>query len=163
MRLRLRHWCMHCCGYMRLASCTPEVSVTVMMHEPFEGRAVLRRLALTHICSMQASRARRAWREAQGAVSISLAECDVKVDDARLERPSISLTRLNTDASPSRTLVSEMMIMAGQIATEYGETSSAYIVPHSLRNLAGRGYSPACAVPISCSLCRVCATQTFFP
>ena len=84
-------------------------------------RAILRRLALTHIHSMQASRARRTWREAQGAVSISLAECDVKVDDARLERPKISLTRLNTEASPSQTLVSEMMIMAGQIAAKYGE------------------------------------------
>ena len=91
------------------------------MHEPVEGRAIRRRLSLTHVYSVQASRARRAWREAQGAVSISLAECDVKVDDARLERPTISLTRLNTEASPSRTLVSEMMIMAGQIAAEYGE------------------------------------------
>ncbi len=95
----------------------------VIKHEPSQGRAILRRLALTHVCSVQASKARRAWREAQGAVSISLAECDVKVDDARLERPNISLTRLNTEASPSQTLVSEMMIMAGQIAAEYGERS----------------------------------------
>ena len=94
----------------------------VMMREFSQsGALLLARLALTHVCSLQASRARRAWREAQGAVSFSLAECDVKVDDARLDRPRVSLTRLETEASPSRMLVSEMMIMAGQIAAEYGE------------------------------------------
>ena len=43
------------------------------------------------------------------------------MDDARLERPHISAKRLCTESSPSRTLVSEMMIMAGQIAAEYGK------------------------------------------
>ncbi len=74
--------------------------------------------------SVQASRARKAWRERQGAATIFLDECDIKVDDACLERPHVSARRLCTESSPSRTLVSEMMIMAGQIAAEYGRPQS---------------------------------------
>lgn len=81
---------------------------------------------LTMTDKAQASRARRAWREAQGAVTIFLDEADIKVDDARLERPRVAIKRLNTETSPSRTLVSEMMIMAGQIAAEYGEPFPYY-------------------------------------
>ena len=51
------------------------------------------------------------------------------MDDARLGRPNISCKRLSTESSPSRTLVSEMMIMAGQIAAEYGEMP--YQIPTS--------------------------------
>ena len=54
-------------------------------------------------------------------MTIFLDECDIKVDDARLQQPSISVRRLSTESSPSRTLVSEMMIMAGEIAAQYGQ------------------------------------------
>ena len=77
----------------------------------------------------QASKARKAWRERQGAATIFLDECDIKVEDARLDRPHISVKRLNTESSASRTLVSEMMIMAGQIAAEYGK-SQTHILLH---------------------------------
>ncbi len=55
-------------------------------------------------------------------MSIFLDECDIKVDDARLQRPRVSVRRLSTENSPSRTLVSEMMIMAGEIAAQYGQS-----------------------------------------
>ena len=90
-------------------SVTPRAWDGMSMKQPF------------HACSMQASKARRAWREQQGAVTIFLDECDIRVDDARLQHPSISVRRLSTESSPSRTLVSEMMIMAGEIAAQYGQ------------------------------------------
>lgn len=68
----------------------------------------------------QAAKLRQAWREAQGAASISLDECQVRVADASAQDPAISLERLQVWESPARSMVAEMMILAGQIAATVG-------------------------------------------
>lgn len=70
---------------------------------------------------VQASEARAAWRTRQGAASITLDECEVRVADPRAPNPRVTLERLQTGTSAARTLVSEMMIMAGQVAATVGE------------------------------------------
>lgn len=57
---------------------------------------------------------RKAWRYAQGAVSINLPEAIIKVKD-----DDISIDIL--EDSPSRQLVAEMMIVAGEVAARYGQ------------------------------------------
>jgi len=58
---------------------------------------------------------RRAWRYAQGAISINMPEAMIKVknDDINIEV---------LDDSSSRQLVAEMMILAGEVAARYGRT-----------------------------------------
>ena len=56
---------------------------------------------------------RRSWRKEQGAIQIKMPESVIKVKD---EEVSIELI----DSSPSRQLVAEMMILAGQIGGKYG-------------------------------------------
>lgn len=56
---------------------------------------------------------RRSWRKDQGAIQIKMPESVIKVRD---EEVTIELI----DSSPSRQLVAEMMILAGQIGGKYG-------------------------------------------
>jgi exoribonuclease-2 len=58
---------------------------------------------------------RKAWRYAQGAISINMPEAMIKVKD-----DNISISVL--DDSSSRQLVAEMMILAGEVAARYGQT-----------------------------------------
>ena len=57
---------------------------------------------------------RRSWRKEQGAIQIKMPESIIKVKDN--EEVTIELI----DSSPSRQLVAEMMILAGQIGGTYG-------------------------------------------
>ena len=57
---------------------------------------------------------RRSWRKEQGAIQIKMPESIIKVADN--EEVTIELI----DSSPSRQLVAEMMILAGQIGGMYG-------------------------------------------
>lgn len=58
---------------------------------------------------------RKTWRYNQGAISINMPEAMIKVKD-----DDISIDIL--DDSPSRQLVAEMMILAGEVAARYGQT-----------------------------------------
>ncbi|OWY64478.1 RNB domain-containing ribonuclease [cyanobacterium TDX16] len=60
------------------------------------------------------ARCRQAWRQSQGAISISLPETAIKVKD-----DEITIEVLND--SSSRQLVAEMMILAGEVAGRYGQ------------------------------------------
>ena len=57
---------------------------------------------------------RKAWRYNQGAISINMPEAMIKVKD-----DDISIEVL--EDSPSRQLVAEMMILAGEVAARYGQ------------------------------------------
>jgi len=57
---------------------------------------------------------RQAWRQSQGAISIHMPEAVIKVDG-----DDINIYVL--DDSPSRQLVAEMMILAGEVAGRYGQ------------------------------------------
>ena len=57
---------------------------------------------------------RRSWRKSQGSIQIKMPESVIKVKDN--EEVTIELI----DSSPSRQLVAEMMILAGQIGGRYG-------------------------------------------
>ncbi|NET70344.1 MAG: VacB/RNase II family 3'-5' exoribonuclease [Sphaerospermopsis sp. SIO1G2] len=57
---------------------------------------------------------RKDWRYNQGAISINMPEAMIKVKD-----DDISIDIL--DDSPSRQLVAEMMILAGEVAARYGQ------------------------------------------
>ena len=57
---------------------------------------------------------RREWRKSQGSIQIKMPESVIKVKDN--EEVTIELI----DSSPSRQLVAEMMILAGQIGGKYG-------------------------------------------
>lgn len=58
---------------------------------------------------------RKSWRYKQGAISISMPEAMIKVKN---DEVNIELL----DDSPSRKLVAEMMILAGEVAARYGKT-----------------------------------------
>ena len=58
---------------------------------------------------------RKSWRYQQGAISINMPEATIKVKD---DEVNIDLL----DDSPSRKLVAEMMILAGEVAARYGKT-----------------------------------------
>ncbi|HEY9824077.1 MAG TPA: ribonuclease R family protein [Stenomitos sp.] len=58
---------------------------------------------------------RQAWRETQGAISIKMPESVIKVNG-----DDIDIVVL--EDSMSRTLVAEMMILAGEVAAQYGQT-----------------------------------------
>ncbi|MFM7423650.1 MAG: ribonuclease catalytic domain-containing protein, partial [Elainella sp.] len=60
------------------------------------------------------SKKREAWRRSQGAISIHMPESSIKVQEDEI---TISLL----EDSSSRTLVAEMMILAGEVAGRYGE------------------------------------------
>ena len=62
----------------------------------------------------QSSYLRRSWRKSQGSIQIKMPESTIKVNEN--EEVTIELI----DSSPSRQLVAEMMILAGQIGGRYG-------------------------------------------
>lgn len=62
----------------------------------------------------QKSQLRREWRKSQGSIQIKMPESVIKVKEN--EEVTIELI----DSSPSRQLVAEMMILAGQIGGKYG-------------------------------------------
>ena len=62
----------------------------------------------------QSSYLRRNWRKSQGSIQIKMPESVIKVKEN--EEVTIELI----DSSPSRQLVAEMMILAGQIGGKYG-------------------------------------------
>nr|MBF2064774.1 VacB/RNase II family 3'-5' exoribonuclease [Calothrix sp. C42_A2020_038] len=64
-----------------------------------------------------AAEKRNTWRYAQGAISINMPEAMIKVKD-----DDISIDLL--DDSPSRRLVAEMMILAGEVAARYGKENN---------------------------------------
>ncbi|MBD2462626.1 VacB/RNase II family 3'-5' exoribonuclease [Oscillatoria sp. FACHB-1407] len=58
---------------------------------------------------------RQTWRQSQGAISIHMPESSIKVQDDEI-------TIQVLEDSPSRHLVAEMMILAGEVAGRYGQT-----------------------------------------
>jgi exoribonuclease II len=60
------------------------------------------------------------WREKNGAITIDLPSCDVHVSGAGTESPHVTLTPDLQNLSPSRRLVAEMMILAGELAGRFG-------------------------------------------
>lgn len=60
---------------------------------------------------------RQAWRMDQGAININLPESSIKVDGE-------DITIEVLDESQSRLLVSEMMILTGEVAARYGEENN---------------------------------------
>lgn len=60
---------------------------------------------------------RKAWRYAQGAISITMPEATIKV-----KGDEINIDIL--DDSPSRQLVAEMMILTGEVAARYGKANN---------------------------------------
>ncbi|MGC9503195.1 ribonuclease catalytic domain-containing protein [Baaleninema sp.] len=63
---------------------------------------------------------RQAWRQTRGSISIHLPESSIKVKG---EEVTIEVL----DDSPSRNLVAEMMILAGEVAAHYGQTHNLAI------------------------------------
>jgi exoribonuclease-2 len=61
-----------------------------------------------------AAQRRQQWRRSQGAISIHMPESSIKVE-------SDEITICLLEDSTSRTLVAEMMILAGEVAGRYGE------------------------------------------
>lgn len=62
------------------------------------------------------SKRRHAWRVSQGAISISMPDSSIKVD----ENEEITVQLL--EDCPSRQLVAEMMILAGELGARYAQT-----------------------------------------
>ncbi|HEY9837972.1 MAG TPA: RNB domain-containing ribonuclease, partial [Vampirovibrionales bacterium] len=62
------------------------------------------------------SKRRHAWRVSQGAISISMPDSSIKVD----ENEEITVQLL--EDCPSRQLVAEMMILAGEVGARYAQT-----------------------------------------
>jgi exoribonuclease-2 len=58
---------------------------------------------------------RKQWRDSQGAISIYMPECLIKVEGDEI------IIKVLED-SPSRQIVAEMMILAGEVAARYGQT-----------------------------------------
>jgi exoribonuclease-2 len=67
---------------------------------------------------------RKAWRQSQGAISISMPEASIKVKDDDI------LIEVLED-SQARQMVAEMMILAGEVAAHYGQTHQ---IPLPFRN-----------------------------
>lgn len=70
---------------------------------------------------LQASELRQQWRVQQGAITIALDESEVRVSDPLALDPTVTVERVNVAKSPARTMVAEMMILAGQVAATIGE------------------------------------------
>ncbi len=64
------------------------------------------------------AKVRSHWRDQQGAINIHMPESSIRVQQ-EAEQDSISIKVL--DDSPSRELVAEMMILAGEVAARYGQ------------------------------------------
>ncbi|KXZ48125.1 hypothetical protein GPECTOR_30g221 [Gonium pectorale] len=74
----------------------------------------------------RAAVARRAYREARGCIEIPLPEAKIHVPYAHLDRgrPSVSIRRISQWESASRSLVAEMMILAGEAVGAIGAEAS---------------------------------------
>ena len=86
----------------------------------------------------QASRLRQGWRERQGAANIALDECQVRVDSAAAQDPTVRLERLNMWDSPARNMVAELMILAGQVAATLGAPARLFRLACCLRRSTSR-------------------------
>ena len=64
----------------------------------------------------QLAKTRSEWRKSQGSISINLPEASIKVDT---EADTIAIKMV--EASASRGMVAEMMILTGEVAARYGE------------------------------------------
>ena len=62
------------------------------------------------------AKTRLTWRKSQGAISIQLPESSIKVSDDEITIEMI-------EASVSRDMVAEMMILTGEVAARYGEAN----------------------------------------
>jgi exoribonuclease-2 len=82
--------------------------VDEMLHLELSAEAELASLAKWANC-------RQAWRTSQGAISISMPEAVIKVKDDQIYIDVL-------DDSMSRKLVSEMMILAGEVGGRYGQS-----------------------------------------
>lgn len=65
---------------------------------------------------LEIARMRRERRLASGATEIDMPECNVEVERADTDEPEVSITVEDQWASPSRQMVAEMMILAGEVA-----------------------------------------------
>ena len=63
---------------------------------------------------------RRDWRMQQGAVHISMPECEVRVRHVESPVPHVFLTTEIQDESSAHMLVSELMIMANEAVARIG-------------------------------------------
>ncbi|CAG9464720.1 unnamed protein product [Pedinophyceae sp. YPF-701] len=63
---------------------------------------------------------RRAWRKSQGAVDVFSPESEVRVVDAWRPDPEVTIQAWSADTSPSRRLVMEMMVLAGEVTAMAG-------------------------------------------
>ncbi len=81
--------------------------VAEMMDWNVQGEPELEAIALW-------AKRRKTWRQSQGAINISMPESSIKVsgDDITIEV---------LEDAPSRQLVAEMMILAGEVAARYGQ------------------------------------------
>jgi exoribonuclease-2 len=66
--------------------------------------------------------ARHWWRRARGAIDIDLPEAEMEVGEEQLDAasPVVTITRLSQFDSPSRQLVAEAMVLAGQAVGTLG-------------------------------------------
>lgn len=76
--------------------------------------------APTHpMAPMQAAQLRRAWRDSKGAVSFAPDDVEVRVEDAHLPNPRVTI-QPQLQSSAASMLVAEMMILAGEAVGTFG-------------------------------------------
>ncbi len=86
-------------------------------------------VALPHARSNRpCSPRRRRYRESRGCIEIPLPEAKIHVPREHLDRvrPAVTITRVSQWDSPSRNLVAEMMILAGEAVGTIGERTRAH-------------------------------------
>ncbi|EFJ50853.1 hypothetical protein VOLCADRAFT_103637 [Volvox carteri f. nagariensis] len=87
------------------------------------SRGVLDVAAVADLLALrEAALARRAYREACGCIEIPLPEAKINVPYSHLDRarPAVTISRISQWDSPSRSLVAEMMILAGEAVGAIG-------------------------------------------
>ncbi|GBG66875.1 hypothetical protein CBR_g72631 [Chara braunii] len=67
----------------------------------------------------EAAMKRRQWRRAQGAITFSIPEAVVKVKHGDTETPTVTVSVIDQEM-PSRVLVSEFMILCGEVIADFG-------------------------------------------
>eukprot|EP00803_Ostreobium_quekettii_P002580 evm.model.scf_1029.2 EVM.evm.TU.scf_1029.2 scf_1029:28929-33595(+) len=100
------------------------------------------------------AKTRKQWRNAQGAISVDLPDYDLYVEDDSVQDPNVSIVPRDK-LSPSRFMVEEMMILAGEMAARTGATSG---VPLPYRSQAKPVMPELKAVPAG--LCREAAIRS---
>lgn len=76
------------------------------------------------VSRLQAAELRRAWRLAQGAVEIATPEAQIRVQLDSGLRPEVDVAAEPMHESPSRQLVAEMMILAGEVIGDLGKCAA---------------------------------------